>query len=182
MYSPPEDGFAYAYDGTPFELNYSTPVLSEFGSPSAGARPVDHRQNPTRAAPGLPLLHLSDWDPDFQDDDLHPTCIHYDIEWKLQLRKNKKSTMLAEITEENLTVAPSAYWEKSLCLALAKMVEAKLPGTKYEPDEATIIMSTTKRGEKKLKLQANGLDLPWLPIENKLRAWSRLFRDGNKLE
>ncbi|KAH7303748.1 hypothetical protein B0I35DRAFT_383594, partial [Stachybotrys elegans] len=97
------------------------------------------------------------------------------------LRKNKKSTTLAEITEENLTLAPGDYWEKFLCLALAKMVEAKLPGTKYEPDETTMIVSTTKRGEKKLKLQADGLNVDWHAVENKLRAWGRLFEDGNKL-
>ncbi|KFA69627.1 hypothetical protein S40285_04032 [Stachybotrys chlorohalonatus IBT 40285] len=130
MYLSPEDDFAYAYDGTLFELNHSTPVLPELGSLSPSPR------------------------------DVHPTCIHYDIEWKLQLRTNKKSTTLAEITEENLTLAPSAYWEeKFLHVALAKMVESKLPDTKYEPDEATTLISTTKRGEKKLKLQANGLDL-----------------------
>ncbi|RKL04136.1 hypothetical protein BFJ70_g17221 [Fusarium oxysporum] len=55
----------------------------------------------------LPLLGLSDWDPNFRDDEDDPTCIHYDIEWKLQLKKGRLSK-LVEITEENLTLAPGA--------------------------------------------------------------------------
>ncbi|KAI9147313.1 hypothetical protein HJFPF1_12332 [Paramyrothecium foliicola] len=180
MCSPPDDSFMFAYDASQFEFNYGTPVLPDFGSPSA--RPGEQSQTPLRGGQGsLPLLQLSDWNADFQDDDVNPTCIHYDIEWKLQLRKNKKSTTLAEITEENLTLAPGAYWEKYLCLALAKMVEAKLPGAKYEPYETTITVSTTKRGEKKLKLQGDGLHIDWQPVENKIRAWGPFFEDGNKL-
>ena len=118
----------FAYDASQFEFNYGTPVLPDFGSPSA--RPGEQSQNPSRGGQGLlPLLQLCDWNSDFQDDDVNPTCIHYDIEWKLQLRKNKKSTTLAEITEENLTLAPGAYWEKYLCLALAKMVEGVILGS-----------------------------------------------------
>jgi hypothetical protein len=55
------------------------------------------------------------------------------------------------------------------------MAEAKLPGSKHEPYETTIIISTTKRGEKKLKLQDDGLNVNWKPIKNKLRAWGPFF-------
>ncbi|KAH7231158.1 hypothetical protein BKA59DRAFT_550035 [Fusarium tricinctum] len=41
--------------------------------------------SPSGQRPRLPLLQLDDWDPDSAYDESPPTCIHYSIEWKLQL-------------------------------------------------------------------------------------------------
>ncbi|KAH7248180.1 hypothetical protein B0J15DRAFT_401062, partial [Fusarium solani] len=128
----------------------------------------------------LPLLQLNNWDPAFRDDELDPTCIHYDIEWKLQLKKGRLSK-LVEITEENLTLSPIAYWDRFLSVELAATVKDKLPDPRYEPDEITVVVSVEKRSERNLRKRFDGLIVDWKTIEDKLRSWAPLFREGNKL-
>ncbi|KNB18627.1 hypothetical protein FOXG_16108 [Fusarium oxysporum f. sp. lycopersici 4287] len=144
MYAPDYDprranDSPFSLDGE-FDLDGRTPPFRTCETPRAYGTPLQDRR--------LPLLGLSDWDPNFRDDEDDPTCIHYDIEWKLQLKKGRLSK-LVEITEENLTLAPGAYWDKFLSLDLATTVKDKLP----EPRT----------------------------IEDKLRGWAPLFREGNKL-
>ncbi|CAI6050517.1 unnamed protein product [Clonostachys chloroleuca] len=151
---------------TPEPLTYDTPSASTHQSPSESPVP----------ASSLPLLQLTGWDPTFQDDELNPTCIHYDIEWKLQLKKGRLSK-LVEVTEENLTLAPGAYWHEFLSVELAATVRDKLPEQKYEPDETTIIVSVEKRSERNIRKRFDGLAVGWKTIEDKLRTWAPLFRE-----
>ncbi|KAK0744093.1 hypothetical protein B0T18DRAFT_431244 [Schizothecium vesticola] len=131
-----------------FELDYSTPtLLVPSNSTPASGRSIARSQQPTDQ--GLPLLLLDDWDPRI-DHEPTPTCIHYSIEWKLQLRKGRLST-LTEITEENLTLAPSAYWDRSLKHALAARVQDKLSESRHQPDETKITVSVEKRNERDLR-------------------------------
>jgi hypothetical protein len=169
--------FALDYDA--LELDYSTPRLSAFSfSPSirSGSPAAQSEQGAELA---LPLLQLGDWHPRIDNEPI-PTCIHYSIEWKLQLKKGRLST-LTEITEENLALAPSAYWDKFLKQALATRVQDKLPQPKYEADETKITVSVEKRNERDLRKCFDGINIEWKAVEDKLRAWSHLFRDGKKL-
>ncbi|KAG5654824.1 hypothetical protein KAF25_000231 [Fusarium avenaceum] len=165
------------YEGNYLELDYQTPSLPVFDSPSRSL--AGHSE-----APGgkrkLPLLQLSGWDSDFEDDETDPTCIHYDIEWKLQLKKGRLSK-LAEITEEDLTLAPSAYWDRFLSAELAKMVASKVPSPEHEPVETTVVVSVDKRSERNLRKQFPGLGIQWKSIEDKIQSWSPLFCEGHKL-
>lgn len=117
-------------------VRFSTPRLSvhSFAPSSRGGSPAAQSQRGAELA--LPLLQLGDWDPRIDNEPI-PTCIHYSIEWKLQLKKGRLST-LTGITEENLALTPSAYRDKFLKQALATRVQDKLPESKYQRDETKI--------------------------------------------
>ncbi|KAH7239942.1 uncharacterized protein BKA55DRAFT_542541 [Fusarium redolens] len=68
------------------------------------------------------------------------------------------SQALGEITEEDLTLAPSAYWDRFLSAELAKMVASKVPSPEYKPVETTIVVSVDKRSERNLRKQFPGLN------------------------
>ncbi|KAK3363553.1 hypothetical protein B0T25DRAFT_587475 [Lasiosphaeria hispida] len=146
--------------GDGFELDYGTPRLAvpSISTPASGRSRSPVAQSQQRADRELPLLQLDDWDP-CVDHEPTPTCIHYSIEWKLQLRKGILST-LTEITEENLMLAPSAYWDRFLKHMLAARVQDKLSESRHQPDETKI---------------------SWGAVEDKLRAWRHLFWEGKKL-
>jgi hypothetical protein len=169
----------FALDSDGLELDYSTPRLSAHSFPPSSRGGSPAAQSQQRAERALPLLQLSDWDPRIDNEPI-PTCIHYSIEWKLQLKKGRLST-LTEITEENLALAPSAYWDKFLKHAVATRVRDKLPESKYQPDETKITVSVEKRNERDLRKCFDGMDIEWKAVENKLTAWSYLFREGKKL-
>ncbi|KAK0618868.1 hypothetical protein B0T14DRAFT_565775 [Immersiella caudata] len=78
-------------------------------------------------------------------------------------------------------LAPGAYWDKFLKQALATRVQDKLPEPKYGPDETKITVSVEKRNERDLRKRFDGTNIEWEAVEDKLRAWSHLFRDGKKL-
>ncbi|KAI8654444.1 hypothetical protein NCS57_01189800 [Fusarium keratoplasticum] len=176
MYTPDHDprhaNDSPLYLDDELELDYGTPQLPTCDTPCARGSPFQDSC--------LPLLQLNNWDPAFRDDELDPTCIHYDIEWKLQLKKGRLSK-LVEITEENLTLAPGAYWDKFLSAELAATVKDKLPEPRYEPDETTVVVSVEKRSERNMRKRFNGLIVDWKTVEDKLRSWAPLFREGNKL-
>jgi hypothetical protein len=176
MYTPDydrrhADESPFSFDDE-FELDSSTPQFRTCETPCAAGSPFQDSR--------LPLLGLNDWYPAFRDDEDDPTCIHYDIEWKLQLKKGRLSK-LVEITEENLTLAPGAYWDKFLSVELASTVKDKLPEPRYEPDETTVVVSVEKRSERNMRKRFDGLVVDWKTIEDKLRGWAPLFREGNKL-
>ncbi|KAI3571441.1 hypothetical protein IWW34DRAFT_811837 [Fusarium oxysporum f. sp. albedinis] len=166
----------HIYDGDYLDLDYRTPSLPVFDSPGGSLAGPSQVPVGTRR---LPLLQSKDWDSDFEDDETNPTCIHYDIEWKLQLRKGRLSK-LAEITEEDLTLAPSAYWDRFLSAELAKMVASKLPSPEHEPVETTVVVSVDKRSERNLRKQFPGLSIQWKAIEDKIQSWSPLLCEGHK--
>ncbi|ENH66712.1 hypothetical protein FOC1_g10000474 [Fusarium oxysporum f. sp. cubense race 1] len=176
MYTPDYDprhanDSPFSFDGE-FGLDGRTLPFRTCETPRAYGTPFQDRR--------LPLLGLSDWDPNFRDDEDDPTCIYYDIEWKLQLKKGRLSK-LVEITEENLTLAPSAYWDKFLSVELAATARDKLPEPRYEPDETTVVVSVEKRSERNMRKRFDVLIVDWKTIEDKLRGWAPLFREGNKL-
>lgn len=176
MYTPDDD--SRLANDSPFsfdeelDIDGRTPPFRTCETPCAYGSPFQDRR--------LPLLGLSDWDPNFRDDEDDPTCIHYDMEWKLQLKKGRLSK-LVEITEENLTLAPGAYWDQFLSVELAATVRDKLPEPRYEPDETTVVVSVEKRSERNMRKRFDGLVVDWKTIEDKLRGWAPLFGEGNKL-
>jgi len=73
---------------------------------------------------------------------------------------------------EALEAPPGAYWIETLQSELAAVVENKVPGPQYKPDETRITVSTSKRCERDFQKRFNELDIDWEIVENKLRSWS----------
>ena len=143
-------------------LDFSTPVVSpsgsltRFGGPWRGGQTTPE---PGASAPdSIPLL--------------------YTITWKLQLRKGR-ITKLTEDTIEDIELAPGAYWNEVLQSELAILVQSKLPEPRYQPDETSITVSNSKRGERPFQKRFNKLLIDWTVIESKLRFWRN---QGNNLK
>lgn len=131
-----------------FRFDFSTPVTGQnedLTSPGPTAEPGE------RGPDSCPLL--------------------YTIAWKLQLRKGR-TIKLTEDTIEDVEVAPGAYWNAVLESELATVVESNLPKSQYQPDETTITVSNSKRGEPPFLKRFNKLIIDWTIVENKLRSWS----------
>ncbi|KAM6505418.1 hypothetical protein FSOLCH5_014636 [Fusarium solani] len=123
------------------DLDFRTPELSTFGGRSAS--PADPSQSQRNARRGLPLLQLHDWNPGLAYDESPPTCIHYSIEWKLQLNKERLFEFTND-TEPNLVLAPSAFWNMTLKSRVVDLLKKKTPRDKcYGPEET--IPSTVLR-------------------------------------
>ncbi|KAL0929596.1 uncharacterized protein CTRU02_215495 [Colletotrichum truncatum] len=167
-----------------YDIYHRTPSLSDGDSP--GSSQADESQSQRHGArSGLPLLQLDDWDPDLFYDETPPTCIHYCLEWKLLLRKatSTRPAKLASDTEQNLVLAPSAYWERTLKQKLQQLVEKKQPrDMRYEPEETNITVSVTGPSGRALTKRADGLDITfWKDVEDQLTTWGHLFQKGKSL-
>lgn len=165
-------------------MYHRTPSLSETDSP--GSSQADETQSQRHGArSGLPLLQLDDWEPDLLYDETPPTCIHYCLEWKLLLRKatSTRPAKLASDTEQNLVLAPSAYWERTLKQKLQQLAEKKQPrDMRYEPEETNVTVSVTGHSGRALTKRADGLDITfWKDVEDQLTSWGHLFQNGKSL-
>ncbi|PTD03466.1 hypothetical protein FCULG_00012778 [Fusarium culmorum] len=162
------------------DLDFRTPQLS--GTNSRGASFVaSPSPSPSGQRPRLPLLQLDDWDPDSAYDESPPTCIHYSIEWKLQLRKGRLSKLTND-TEQNLVLAPGAFWSTTLETKVERLLGQKTPrGKKYVPEETIIVVSITDRSERDLTKRFDEFNIDWEMAEEQLCKWSHLFRAGKKL-
>ncbi|KAJ3469840.1 hypothetical protein MRS44_003905 [Fusarium solani] len=161
------------------DLDFSTPHLSSDGSPTTSPA----RLTPSRSYPrtGLPLLQLADWDSEVAYDESPPTCIHYSIEWKLQLRKGRL-TKLTNDTERDLVLAPGAYWDRTLESKVEGLLRKKTPqGKCYLPEETNVIVSVTDRSERDLTKRFDEFNIDWRLVEGQLSDWSHLFQMGKKL-
>jgi hypothetical protein len=111
-------------------------------------------------------------------DEQPPTCIHYSIEWKLALNKRVETND----TEQNLVLAPSAFWLKTLKPKLEKIIGEKFsPSQRVRPDDTAIIVAVNDRSEHNLTKRFEKTNIDWASIEDQLRDWDYLFRAGKKL-
>ncbi|KAK5988061.1 hypothetical protein PT974_12198 [Cladobotryum mycophilum] len=149
------------YDTAIFDdiaLDYRTPRLD-----SCSASPDDQSQQRS-GGPGLPLLQLSDWDKDLPYDESPPTCIHYSIEWKLLLNKGGRLTKLTynPEREQDLVLAPGAFWNRTLKQVVEERLEQKTPRNKcYEPEETSIVVSVSDRAERNLSKRFGEFNIDW---------------------
>lgn len=144
------------------ELNFNTSnVARHSGGPPGPVGPWRGAQTIPGSSDGLPRSPLL-----------------YTITWKLQLRKGRMAK-LTEDTIEDVEVAPGTYWNEVLESELETLVKSKVPEPRYQPDETTITVSTSKRGEHSFLKRFNKLLIDWTIVESKLRTWSNL---GNSLK
>ncbi|SCO92769.1 uncharacterized protein FRV6_16897 [Fusarium oxysporum] len=161
------------------DLDFRTPQLS--GIDSRGVSLASVSPSPSYQKPRLPLLQLDDWDPDFTYDESPPTCVHYSIEWKLQLRKGRLSKLTND-TEQHRVLAPGAFWHTTLKDKVDKLLRQKTPrGKIYVPEETIVVVSVTDRGERDLTKRFDEFNIDWEMAEEQVCKWSPLFRTGKKL-
>ncbi|GAB1319495.1 hypothetical protein MFIFM68171_09705 [Madurella fahalii] len=140
------------------DLDYRTPGRQTTDSRSTSPAQQNHPQG---GRPGLPLLQLADWNPNLPYDESPPTCIHYSIEWKMLLKKGRLSKLTND-TEQNLVLAPGAFWDQALKPKLQQLLAKKTPRNKcYEPDETNVVVSVTDRSQRDLTKRFDELDIDW---------------------
>jgi hypothetical protein len=110
-----------------FELDYSTPVATQFDSPNIHGGPRERL-----------IPESNNEEPDF-----YP--LRYTILWKLQLRKGR-ITKLTEDTIEDVIVAPSAYWNEFLESELEPVVKTMYlsPSTNRTKQQLLYLLQNAK--------------------------------------
>ncbi|GKU08433.1 unnamed protein product [Fusarium langsethiae] len=174
--SQPFDPTQWDYD----DLDFRRPQLS--GTNSRSISLADPSPSPSQHQRyKLPLLQLDEWDPDGIYDESPPTSVHYSIEWKLQLRKGRLSKLTND-TEQNLVLAPGAFWDTTLEDKVNRLLRQKTPwGKRYVPEETIVVVSVTDRSERDFTKRFDELNIDWQVVEEQLYEWSPLFRAGKKL-
>ncbi|GKU15652.1 unnamed protein product [Fusarium langsethiae] len=105
------------------DLDFRTPQLSGINSRDVSL--TDPSPSPSyQQRPRLPLLQLDNWDPDGTYDESPPTCVHYSIEWKLQLRKGRLSKLTND-TEQDRVLASALNKTSLTKTRQAKSSQAK---------------------------------------------------------
>ncbi|KAJ0420272.1 hypothetical protein BJY00DRAFT_141650 [Aspergillus carlsbadensis] len=138
--------------GSPSNFSY---IGSDYESTALYAR---QSQIPDK----LPLLGLDDWHEGRAYNEQPPTCIHYSIEWKLALNKRVKTSD----TEQNLVLAPSAYW-LTLKPKLEKIISEKfLPSQQVQSDDTAITVAINDRSEHNLTKRFEKTNIEWSSIED----------------
>ncbi|EEA21493.1 conserved hypothetical protein [Talaromyces marneffei ATCC 18224] len=157
------------------------------------ASPYDTSQlwnAPTPGFPGTPRspsnfscasltrVGLDDWEEGRAYDEQPPVCIHYSIEWKLALNKR----FVTRDTEQNLVLAPSAYWNTFLKPKLERLIAQKFSrDQRVRPDDTEMIIAINDRSEHNLTKRFEKTEIEWSLVEDQLMKWGDLFRAGKKL-
>ncbi|KAJ5206808.1 hypothetical protein N7491_002559 [Penicillium cf. griseofulvum] len=157
--SPYHDDFiSYLEDPATWENNSQYALTpGYFGSPNATR--FNYSPSPSVVLEDqlrsdiLRLLQLSEWEEGRVYDKDPPTCIHYRIEWRVT------------DTEEDLVLAPSAFWQLFLEKKLEKVLRRKI--ARYR--------------QRNLTKQFDDTEIIWTAIEKQLRMWLGLFSWGKEL-
>ncbi|KAJ6088416.1 hypothetical protein N7486_009677 [Penicillium sp. IBT 16267x] len=107
-----------------------------------------------------------------------PTCIHYRIEWRVTINNREVS----QDTEEDLTLAPSSFWQLSLEKKLEKVIRRKTARHRQvTADDTVITVLTSDRTKRKLTKRFDDTDIIWTTIEKQLVMWSDVLFQGKEL-
>ncbi|KAM0703903.1 hypothetical protein Q7P35_008909 [Cladosporium inversicolor] len=182
---------AYSQDLTLLE-NWDQWRSPEAGSPSGttvdpGApRPFTSPSPYAAASPSvsqietdrLRLLQPNDWDKEKDYGADPPVCIRYTIIWKVKLN----SRMIARDTEQDIVLAPAAYWSRFLQAKLNALLGKKVAsGKRIKPDDSDVVVSVNERSERDLVRRFDEINVDWSVVEKQLLSWGELLRAGKHL-
>ncbi|KAL2859967.1 uncharacterized protein BJX67DRAFT_368368 [Aspergillus lucknowensis] len=155
------------------------PTPGDFGrSTGYSLSPSPHRTLPQPPQDRLGFLPLAEWERGGEYDQQPPRYVCYTVKWKLLL--NNKP--VGNVTEKDLVVAPSQYWEKYLQVELDNMVKTKRkPNQRVRPESTTVKVEVNDRKQCPLEQFDNGTKIKWTPVEKQLCKWSNMLRIAKKL-
>ncbi|RYN43629.1 hypothetical protein AA0117_g13566, partial [Alternaria alternata] len=132
----------------------------------------------TSDAGRLGFLPLAEWDEHNSYDEDVPSRLRYSIEWKVVVNNRT----LSKDTEQDVVLAPSAYWRLYLRAKVDKLLSRKLPhGRRVKCDDTNVVASVNDRSERDLTKRFDDMDVDWLLVERQLMRWGGLLRSGKKL-
>jgi hypothetical protein len=86
------------------------------------------------------------------------------------------------VTKEDLIIAPSDYWGKTLKADVEGMLQMKKNDHQRVRSEGTAItVSVNDRSLRNLEKFYNPANISWKPLEKQLHQWSNLLRIGKKI-
>lgn len=127
----------------------------------------------------LGFCQLTDWDEKRTYNEHPPIYIHYSVEWRVRVNNRE----LSKDTEQDLVLAPAAYWRLFLNPKLEKVLLCKMLAKKrtVKSEDTKIVITVTQRLERDVTKRFDNTDIDWSVIERQLILWADLYRAGRKL-
>jgi hypothetical protein len=174
----PPDPLYSALDYAPTPGNFGHPSTPSCFSPDYV--PNDHLPtNCQSQSTQLVFLPTADWDEERVYNEQPPIYIHYRIDWKVTI--NGKN--IAQVTEPDVVIKPSEFWQHSLKDAAEKVKNRKVDHTRrVRLDNLSVVASVRDRTQQDLHQQFERTNMRWAVIEKQLLMWSNLFRLGKQIK
>lgn len=154
----------YSWERTPL---YTAPTPGNFG------------RTPTPPVCSPSTSQIADESPNTPPRESQAGQFHYLIDWKVKLNHRPA----VRITEPDLVIAPSAYWQETLKKKVQDVKRRQVfRNRRARLDDTTIVASVNDRSTNDLHQEFEGLDIDWTVIERHLLQWNNLLRKGKKIK
>jgi hypothetical protein len=182
---PPDSRMAYTFLHNETTLSQATEVCPDNGETPASSYTSRSLQAPSSSPDRIPtqpeklrFFPLEEWDAHNSYEEEVPTCLHYSIEWKVSV--NNK--MISKNTEQDLVVAPTAYWHMTLKPKLDQLLQRKVAQNRHvRCEDTTVVAAINYRAEPNVTNQFENINIDWSKIEKQFLTWGELFRSGKRL-